>query len=264
MLAGSIERPGGRLHYEVSGRNHAPTLVLLHPLGASLGMWDPQMPQFEQFFRVLRFDARGHGKSTLSAGAEPSCTLGDLAADAIEILDALHIERAHWCGLSLGGVVALHAAIHSPSRVQRLVLANTAACFPPPSMWDERCAVALGQGLAPLIEAVPQRWFTASFRAAQPERVEAVMELMRRTQPEGYAAACTALRDADLRGGLTGVRAPTLVIAGAQDASTPLERAEELCEHISGADLLVLDAAHLSSVEQAEDFTRAVIDFLRD
>lgn len=264
MLAGSIERPSGRLHYEVSGRNHAPTLVLLHPLGSSLGVWDPQMPLFEQFFRVVRFDARGHGKSTLAAGSEASCTLIDLAADAIEILDALHIERAHWCGMSLGGAVALQAAIHSPERVQRLVLANTAAHFPPPSMWDERRAVVLGQGLAPLIEAVPQRWFTAAFRAAQPERVEAVLELMRRTQPAGYAAACTALRDADLRSALTGVRAPTLVIAGAQDSATPLERAEELCESISGADLLVLDAAHLSNVEQAEDFSRAVIDFLRD
>jgi 3-oxoadipate enol-lactonase len=264
MLAGSIERPGGRLHYEVSGRNHAPTLVLLHPLGASLGVWDTQMPQFEQFFRVLRFDARGHGKSTLATTPEPQFTIADLAADAIEILDALHIERAHWCGLSLGGVVALQAAINSPARVQRLVLANTAAHFPPPSMWDERRAIALSQGLAPLLEAVPSRWFTAPFRTAQPERVEALLELMRRNQPAGYAAACAALRDADLRGGLTGVRAPTLVIAGSQDAATPLERAEELCENISGADLLVLDAAHLSNVEQAEDFSRAVIDFLRD
>ena len=264
MLAGSIERPGGRLHYEVSGRNHAPTLVLLHPLGASLGVWDLQMPQFEQFFRVLRFDARGHGKSTLVGSAEIEFTLADLAADVIEILDALHIERAHWCGMSLGGVVALQAAIDFPARVQRLVLANTAAHFPPAAMWDERRAVALGQGLAPLAEAVPQRWFTAAFRAAQPESVESILELMRRAQPAGYAAACVALRDADLRGALTSVRAPTLVIAGAQDAATPLERAEELCESISGADLLVLDAAHLSNVEQAEDFSRAVIDFLRD
>jgi len=264
MLAGSIERPVGRLHYEVSGRNHAPTLVLLHPLGASLGVWDLQMPQFEQFFRVLRFDTRGHGKSTLAGSGEIEFTIGDLAADVIEILDALHIERAHWCGMSLGGVVALQAAINFPARVQRLVLANTAAHFPTPSMWDERRAVALGQGLAPLIEAVPQRWFTAAFRAVQPERVESILELMRRAQPAGYAAACTALRDTDLRGSLTSVRAPTLVIAGAQDAATPLERAEELCESISGADLLVLDAAHLSNVEQAEDFSRAVIDFLRD
>jgi len=248
----------------VSGRNHAPALVLLHPLGASSGTWQAQLPEFERFFRVIRVDLRGHGDSRLKDGAPRACTVQDLANDALGVLDALRIDRAHWCGLSIGGVIALQVAVTAPRRVLRLGLANTAAVFSPPSIWDERIETARTQGLAPLFAAIPERWFSAGFRERESAEVERVKSLLADTQVQGYIEACSALREVDLRARLVDVQAPTLVISSAQDLATSIERAEELAEGISGADLLVLDAAHLSNVEQAVEFTTAVVDFLRD
>lgn len=248
----------------MSGRNHAPALVLLHPLGASSGTWQAQLPEFERFFRVIRVDLRGHGDSRLKDGAPRACTVQDLANDALGVLDALRIDRAHWCGLSIGGVIALQVAVTAPRRVLRLGLANTAAVFSPPSIWDERIETARTQGLAPLFAAIPERWFSAGFRERESAEVERVKSLLADTQVQGYIEACSALREVDLRARLVDVQAPTLVISSAQDLATSIERAEELAEGISGADLLVLDAAHLSNVEQAVEFTTAVVDFLRD
>lgn len=259
-----LQRNGVSIHFEVSGRNHGPVLVLLHPLGANLGVWEPQRAEFERFFRVLRIDMRGHGKSQFEHSAPQPCTLADLAADALAVLDSLHIDRAHWCGVSIGGLIALQVAVTAPRRVGRLVLANTGAAFAPAAAWDERIAAVRAQGLEPLLAGVPQRWFSAAFREREPQAVAHVMELLRATQPRGYLEACSALRDADLTAQLAAVQAPTLVIAGAGDAPPALERAEQLANGIAGADLLVLDAAHLANVEQAEDFTAAVVDFLRD
>lgn len=248
----------------MSGRNHAPALVLLHPLGASGGTWQPQLAEFERFFRVILVDMRGHGRSRLEDGVPRACAVQDLAEDALGVLDALGIDRAHWCGLSIGGVIALQVAVTAPRRVLRLVLANTAAVFSPTSMWDERIDTARSKGLAPLFAAVPERWFTVGFREREPAEIERIIGLFGDTQVQGYIEACSALRDVDLRARLVDVQAPTLVIGSSQDIATPIERAEELAEGISGADLLVLDAAHLSNVEQAAEFTTAVVDFLRD
>jgi 3-oxoadipate enol-lactonase len=259
-----LQRSGGSIHYEVSGRNHAPALVLLHPLGASLGTWQPQLAECERFFRVIRIDLRGHGKSRLDEGPTGSCSMADLAADALAVLDALHIERAHWCGVSIGGVIALQVAVMAPRRVGRLVLANTAACFPPAEAWDERIETARSHGLEPLQASVPERWFSAAFREREAATVAGIVDLFATTQVRGYIEACSALRDVDLMARLGEVQAPTLVVAGARDNPDSIERAGQLADGIVGADLLMLDAAHLSNVEQAEDFTTAVVDFLRD
>ena len=261
----SIEGKTDRgIHYRVSGRNHAPALVLLHPLGASSGTWQPQLAEFERFFQVVLVDLRGHGGSQLKEGAPRACTVQDLADDALGVLNTLGIDRAHWCGLSIGGVIALQVAVMAPRRMLRLVLANTAAEFSPSSMWDERIETARTQGLAPLLAAIPERWFSAGFRERESEDVERIKRLLADTQVQGYIEACSALRQVDLRARLSDVQAPTLVISSAQDLSTSIERAEELTEGILGADLLVLDAAHLSNVEQPTEFTKAVVDFLRD
>jgi 3-oxoadipate enol-lactonase len=259
-----IERGGGRLKFAVSGRNHAPTLLLLHPLGANREVWTPQLPTFEQFFHVVRPDLRGHGESSLPEGEPSVRTLGDYVDDMLAILDQLHIDRAHWCGLSLGGAIALQAAIRHPKRVHRLVLANTAPEFAPSSLWDERMSAARSDGLASVLAAVPQRWFSAGFRDRAPEQVERIRSMLETAGLRGYLEACGALRAVNLRGELAAVQAPTLVIGGAGDISTPIELAEALRDGIAGADLAVLDAAHLSNVEQSEDFTEVVTAFLRD
>jgi 3-oxoadipate enol-lactonase len=267
MLTGEVPRPHGRSHYVVSGRNHGPALLLLHPLGASLGVWQPQLAELELRFRVVRIDARGHGGSSMDgapAAAAPSCTVSDLLDDACAVLDALDIARAHWCGLSLGGAIALQAAISQPVRVQKLVLACTAADFPPREMWDDRIATARSQGMASLAEGLGARWFSGAFIAASPVVVEETQAVFRGVDPRGYAECCAALRDFDARASLGGLRSPTLVIGGALDVATPPERALELCDGIPGADLVMLDGGHLSNVEQASDFTATLAGFLRD
>lgn len=264
MKSAELVRSGGHIHYEVSGRNHAPALVLLHPLGANLGTWQAQLAEFERFFRVIRIDLRGHGKSRLDDGPPQACSMVDLAGDVFAVLDALGIERAHFCGVSIGGAIALQAALLSPRRVLRLVLANTGATFAPASAWDERIAKVNQEGLAALLATVPERWFSAAFRARETAEVARIVALFEATQPRGYIEACMALRDCDLAPRLGEVQAPTLVIAGAVDPPPSMERAERLAFGIAGADLVVLDAAHLSNVEQATDFTTTVLGFLRD
>jgi 3-oxoadipate enol-lactonase len=264
VQTGFVEREGFRLHYAMSGRNHAPPLLLLHPLGASMDVWAPQLPQLDPYFRVIRYDVRGHGKSELPEGPPSPRTMADYADDALAVLDAARAPRAHWVGLSLGGQTAMVAATAHAGRVRRLVLANTGPYLPPASNWDDRIATALSKGMGPIAEAVPGRWFTAALRERDPELVAKTIEMVRGTQPRGYAEACGALRDADLRELLPAIVAPTLVIAGAQDMATPVEHAEAMNAAIPGSDLLVLDAAHLSNVEQPEDFGRALVDFLRD
>lgn len=217
----------------------------------------------EPYFRVIRYDVRGHGQSELAAGDPAVRGMADYAADAVAVLDAAQAPRAHWCGLSLGGQTAMWAALHHAGRMRRLVLANTGAHLAPPSNWDERIATALSRGMGPLAEAVPARWFTADFRARDPDTVARTVEMVRGTEPRGYAEACAALRDTDLRHELGAIAAPTLVIAGAQDLATPVEYAEFMVECIP-THLRVLDAAHLSNVEQPEDFGEALVDFLRD
>jgi 3-oxoadipate enol-lactonase len=261
---GFAERGDCRIQYAVSGRNHAPALLLLNPLGANLDVWSEQRAALERVFRVIRFDARGHGGSALPKGEPSPCSIDDLLGDALAVLDALRVPRAHWCGLSLGGMIAMRAAVASPERVGRLVLANTTAHLPPASMWDERIATVLRAGMGPIADALPQRWFTPGFVERAPAAVERVVVMVRSTQPRGYAQACAAIRDMDQRSTLGDIVAPTLVLAGARDPSTPVEHAEALLDGIRGSDLRVLDAAHLSCVEDAEEFTGAVLDFVRD
>ena len=261
----------------MSGRIHAPTVLLIHSLGASGEMWAPQLPALERSFRVVRFDARGHGKSTYlqdaPAGPVATRSVADYAADALAVLDALRVERAHWVGLSFGGMVAMWVASQAPEsvgvaslsqRVNRLVLANTTAFMPPRERWDGLIATLQAGSIDPIADGIAERWFAEGFRRESPETIEKIVAMVRGTQPRGYAEACTAIRDMDQRESIGVISASTLVIAGTQDVGTPLEHAEGLTARIRSADLAVLDSGHLSNVEQAEDFTEVLMDFLSD
>ena len=277
--AGFVEHDGARLHYVLSGRVHAPMVVLLHALGADHTMWDGQLDALEGSFGLLRVDMRGHGKSTWldgaidAAAAREDRQIADYAADVLAVLDALHIERAHWCGLSMGGMVAMSAASQVPAspglpavsqRVARLVLANTSAHMGPRETWDARIAMVQRDGLESLAGGVGERWYGAAFRTRHPEVIEATANTLRATTARGYVEACAAIRGMDQRAALGGIVAPTLIIAGTQDVATPLEQSELLLGAIPGADLIVLDAGHMSAREQAEDFSAALLDFLQD
>lgn len=259
-----IDVDGGRLAFEDSGRRHGPAVLLLNALGTDWRLWDEQRVALERSFRVLRFDARGHGKSTIANATEPrAVSIDTLLSDAMAVLDAVGVERAHWCGISLGGMIALRAAVKRPQRVARLVVASSAAQLGTAEMWQSRMDEVQRSGMKSLADAVAARWFTPEFIAAHHERVETIVDMVRATQPAAYAACCAAIRDMDQRATLPFVQAPTLVLAGARDAGTTVEHAEALAAQISGADLQVFDASHLSCVEQAEDFSAALINFLR-
>jgi 3-oxoadipate enol-lactonase len=254
-----LRRDGLRLWYTVDGPDAAPALLLCNSLGATLDLWTPQLPALAARFRVIRFDTRGHGRSAPPGGA---ATLDDLGRDALAVLDAAGAARAHVCGISLGGQVAMWLGLHAPERVDRLVLAATGARIATAADWQARIDAVFAHGLGPVADTAPERWFTAAFRAAHAATVARCQEALRAASPEGYAACCAALRDADLREAVAGLRAPALVVAGAADPATPPALLRDLAARIPGARLAELPAAHLVNVEAAAAFTGLVQDFL--
>lgn len=251
---------GARLFYRFDGPEGAPVLLLSTSLGTALEMWEPQMAAFAARFRVLRYDSRGHGRSAVTPGPY---SIEQLGRDALGLLDALGIETAQVCGLSKGGMVGQWLGIHAPERISRLVLANTSAHIGQPEVWNRRIETVRAEGMAAIRDGVIERWFTAPFRERAPEAVEHLAALLLATDPEGYAAACAAVRDMDQRSELPRIQAPTLVIAGRHDLATPPAQATLLTGAIPDARLVTLEAAHISNVEAAEAFTAAVLEHLR-
>jgi 3-oxoadipate enol-lactonase len=248
-----------RIFFRVDGDPGAPPLVLSNSLGTDHRMWDGQMEALVQDFRVIRYDVRGHGQSDAPEGPY---TVEDLAQDVLGLMDELHVGRANFCGLSLGGMVGQWLGINAPDRLGRLILCNTAARIGPPEAWDQRIATVAAGGMKPIAEAVVARWFTPAFRKRDSQTVGAVKQLLLATNPAGYAATCAAIRDMDFRAQVATIATPTLVVAGRDDPVTPLEDAKFLVDTIEGAWGKVLDAAHLSNVEQPTAFNDAVLKFL--
>lgn len=259
MTEAAIDTPHGAIGFRIDGPRDAPGLLLINALGTKLELWDAQVDVLASRFRVVRYDVRGHGRSFACA---PVRSLADLGGDACAVLDAAGVDRAHVAGISLGALTALWLAVHEPGRVSRLVLANTAARIGPPERWNERIEMVEKAGLGAVAERTIGTWFTPAFVAASPAAAERCRRMVTACAPEGYCGCCAALRDADLRGALGGVLAPTLVIAGAHDVSTTVDDAKILAGGIPDATLSVLDCAHLSNVERGEEFTRAVESFL--
>ncbi|WP_439670587.1 3-oxoadipate enol-lactonase [Cupriavidus necator] len=252
-------RDGLRLHYELNGPAGAPVLVLSNSLGTTLSMWDPQMPALLERFRVLRYDTRGHGASGVPAAP---FGMAELGADVLAVMDHAGVEHAHFCGLSMGGMTGIWLARHHPERFGRFVLANTAALIGPASGWNTRIERVSNEGMAAIAGGVLARWFTPAALAGDPAHIAPVLAMLASTDADGYIANCAAVRDADLRGLLPGIRSRVLVIAGVQDAATTPEQGRELAQGIAGAEYLALNAAHLSNWELPEAFSHAVIHFL--
>jgi 3-oxoadipate enol-lactonase len=259
--AARAEIDGLEIAYRIDGLESGDGLVLINSLGTDLRLWEPQMDALTPHFRVIRYDARGHGESDVNAAPT---TIDRLGADLVALLDHLNIERAHLCGLSLGGLTALWVAAYHRDRVGRAVFANASARFGTTESWDDRMSAVREGGMAAIRDAVVARFLGAQFRAAHPDVARFIGDMVEATPPAGYLAACAALRDADLREVVSRIRAPALILAGELDESAPLRQSEELHAAIAGSELVVLrGAAHLTNVEQAEEFTRVVSTFLR-
>lgn len=258
----AVRLADGDLNYLLEGPAGAPVLVLSNSLGTDLHMWDAQVPAFTRHFQVLRYDTRGHGQSLVSEGPY---RIEQLGRDVLALLEALDIPKAHFCGLSMGGLIGQWLAINAPERIQRLVLCNTAAKIGTPEVWNPRIDAVLtggAQAMADLRDASISRWFTPDFAEAQPEKVEAIVGMLARTSPQGYAANCAAVRDADFREQLAVIQAPTLVVCGSGDPVTTPEHGRFMQAHIAGAELVEFPAAHLSNVQAGEAFSQRVLAFL--
>ncbi|MFZ3155647.1 3-oxoadipate enol-lactonase [Pseudomonas sp.] len=253
----------GDLHYQLDGPATAPVLILSNSLGTDLQMWDAQVPAFAEHLRVLRYDTRGHGQSLVTPGPY---SIEQLGRDVLALADALDIQRFSFCGLSMGGLIGQWLAINAPTRIQRLVLCNTAAKIGSPDVWNPRIDSVLHDGQAAMLalrDASIARWFTAEFAAAEPAKVEPVVGMLAATSPQGYAANCAAVRDADLREQVASIVAPTLIVCGSADAVTTPAHGRDLQQSIRAAELVEFHAAHLSNVEASELFSRRVLNFLR-
>ena len=250
---------GSTFEVAFDGADDAPCLVLSNSLGSSLDMWSALVGPFARHFRVLRYDTRGHGRSDVTP-APYSIEL--LARDVLGLLDAAGIERACFCGLSMGGATGIWLAAHAPGRFDRFVFCNTAPSLGPPAAMLERAATVRRDGLDGFADATMQRWFTADFRARQPESVAVIRAAFLSTSPAGYAACCEALAGYDERDHLGTIDRPVLVVAGLHDPAPAIATARDYASGIAGARLVELDAAHLSNVEAAEAFNAAVQGFL--
>jgi 3-oxoadipate enol-lactonase len=256
-----VDLHGSRTHFRIEGPRGAPVLVLSNSLGTDFSMWDPQAHPLSGRFQLLRYDSRGHGRSELPPGP---CIVANLAEDVLGLLNNLGIERAHFCGLSIGGLVGMWLATHNLERVNKLILCNTAAAIGTPEFWDKRINAVRQGGIGPIAGAVIERWFSSSFRLRSPELVEAMHEKLLATSPEGYIACCEAIRDNNQRETAAGIEAPTLVIAGTRDVVTPPTESRFIADKIRHSRYAELDTGHLSNIEQPQEFNKAVEEFLAD
>jgi 3-oxoadipate enol-lactonase len=251
---------GVRIAYRFDGDQDKPVLLLSNSIGTDLHMWDGQVPALAEHFRLLRYDARGHGASDAPAGPY---SLDRLGRDVVELLDALGLQRVHVLGLSLGGFVAQWLGIHVPERVDRLVLSNTAAYLGPPQVFDGLIAELLAApDMQVAAETFLHNWFPADMRHGGNEVVEDFRRTLLATPREGVAGSWAAVRDADLRRTAALIANPTLVIVGEHDTVTSATHGKEVAAAIPGAELVILPTVHRANVERPTEFVDAVVGFL--
>ncbi|KQQ26353.1 3-oxoadipate enol-lactonase [Methylobacterium sp. Leaf125] len=251
---------GLAMNYDLTGPSDAPVVAFSHSLGATLTMWDGMVTRLCQRYRVLRYDIRGHGGS---ATHDAPVEITDLARDLTGLLDILNIPRAHIVGLSLGGMIGQALAGAVPERPLSLTLMATSAHLPSEATWTNRAATARTNGMAAIVEPTLERWFTPGFASRAPAVIAPIRAAFIACDPVGYATACGAIGRMDLRPQLARVVAPTLILAGRDDPSTPPTMAEEICAGIPQAELVLLpQAAHMLSVERPEAVASYLLGFL--
>ena len=257
-----IETNGINIHCELSGQPDAPVVVLSHSLGSSMVMWDPQLEVLEPHFRVLRYDMRGHGQSDVVKGAY---TLEMLGQDVVGLLDALEIAKAHFVGLSIGGMIGQGLGLDHADRLLSLALCDTAPILPEEAkpLFRERMDLALSQGMASLVEGTLARWFTPFFLEQDPPMVEKIRAQIKATPVDGFIGCGHAILELNYIDRLANIEMDTLIIVGEDDPGTPVSAAEAIHSEISNSRLEVLPSSmHLCNIEQAEAFNKALMDFL--
>jgi len=255
-----IDANGIRINHEIEGSG--PWVVMSHSLACDLHMWDEQTAALKGKYRVVRFDTRGHGLSDAPDGAY---TLDMLANDLHGLLQALKVDRPHFIGLSMGGMIGMTYALKHPGALRSLVLCDTSNRVPPKAapVWQERIDTVAAKGMEPMVEPTLKRWFTEPFLSKRPPVIERVAAMIRNTPAKGYIGCCHAIPKINLIDKLGAIKSPVQVIVGEQDAGTPVAMSEAIHKAIPGSELVVLPgASHLSNLEQPEAFDRALTAFL--
>ena len=255
-----FEHKDAKLYFELAGPEHGPALVFSNSLGTNLGMWDPQMTELARTNRILRYDMRGHGKSSVTPGPY---TIPQLAGDVVALLDGLGIEKADFCGLSMSGMIGMELARRAPQRMRKVVVCNTAPKLGSVAAWNTRIQTVQAGGMKAVAEGVIERWFTPEFRAGSPAVVQSTRQMLLDTPAEGYAACCGAIRDMDGTGWIAEIRVPMLIVHGVRDPVTAPDDGQKMAKTIPGAQLVELPVAHMSNIEAAAAFTMAVAKFFQ-
>jgi len=257
-----LKANGIDVNYELRGKEGAPWLVLGHSLACSVRMWDPQVAALRDRYRILAYDTRGHGASEAPAGPY---SLEMLADDLFFLCKELKIKTAHYCGLSMGGMIGQTFALKYPGVFRTLILADTTSRYPQDAapVWAERIRTVEARGMEPLAQPTLERWFTEAFRKTNPAVVDGIRKLILATPAAGYVGCSHAIPKINLTARLKEIKCPILVIVGEQDPGTPVAMAKEIHENAPGSQLVVIpQAAHLANLEQPAAFTRAMEQFL--
>jgi 3-oxoadipate enol-lactonase len=259
-----VRANGIRMKYRLEGSASAPVITLSHALATNLAMWHPQMEILSSRYRVLRYDCRGHGGTDVPKGPY---TLEQMAEDVADLLKVLGIERTHFMGISMGGMIGQVLALNHSECLGALILCDTSSRIPPEDkpIWEKRILTAQTKGLETLVEPTIEQWFSPRFRSSRPGIVHRMRFMIRATPPRGYIGCCHAIMGLNITDRLRGISLPTLIVAGEDDPGTPVSAAKTIHEQISGSQLVVLKSAfHLSNIEQADAFGQVVLDFLSD
>lgn len=262
MSAQLVSLGAHRLNCQVDGPDGAPWLVLSNSLGATLAMWDDQIPALTGRYRVLRYDTRGHGASDTPEGPY---SFTDLTSDVVGLLDAFGIEKAAFMGLSMGGMTGLGLAVDHADRVDRVVCADGRADAPEGfrKMWDERMAKVNAGGLEAIADGTLQSWFTAPWRDANPDRAAEVRRMILSNDPQGYVNCCLALKELDYLRRLDQAKVPVLFVGGEQDMGAAPEVMQDMADRTPGGIYRSIpDAAHVANINAPEAFLTAISDFL--
>jgi 3-oxoadipate enol-lactonase/4-carboxymuconolactone decarboxylase len=247
-----------KTNYKIQGTPNSPVLIFSHSLGTEMMMWDELVPYLLPYFRVLQYDTIGHGNSALP---EEEFKMETLGLQVIELMDRLNIDKAYFCGLSMGGLIGQWLGIYHPERFYKIALSNTGARIGDDEGWNLRIKSLQVGGMNSILERTRSIWFTPEFIQNEPSKTESYMHMFLRSDVNGYCRCCTAIRDADFRKDLGKIAIPTLVIAGDQDPVTTIEHAKFLVENIEHASLALLPAMHLAATELPEQFAKVLIKF---
>lgn len=253
---------GTTLHYRFDGPGQGPVVMLSNALAADLTMWEFQVPALAGAgFRILRYDTRGHGQSAVP---EDPYAMEMLTADAVGLMDALGLEKVHFCGLSMGGMIGQMLGSQHEERLRTLTLCSTAAYMTPRKMWDERIETVRKSGMSVVVDATIDRWFTKAGQTGLASSIEQVRRVILNTPVQGFCGCCAAIRDMDQRETIRSVSTPTLVMVGEHDSGTPVSAAEYIHRRITGSTLTIIsDAAHFAHMERSDIFNQALLEFIK-